>query len=73
MNFDPITRNYCGQAHRAMSDLRDLQFMQSRLTRDGEVATLEQAREAYAREQMADHPNTSEGFAFKYGPAHGAD
>ena len=29
--------------------------------------------EQYAREQAADHPDPCEGFAFKYGPAHGAD
>jgi len=60
MNFSPITRDYCGQAHRAMSDARELSFVQSRLTRDGEVATLEQAREQYAREQMADAAPTTD-------------
>jgi hypothetical protein len=56
MNFDPITRTYCSQAHRALSDTRELSFLQSRMSRDGEVATLEAAREAYAREQAQDHP-----------------
>ena len=53
MNYDPITRPYSGDAHRATSSLRELYFVQSALSRNGEVATLRQAEE-YAREQAMD-------------------
>lgn len=60
MNFEPQSRPYDGAAHRACSPLRELYFVQSRLSRDGDVATLGQAREAYAREQMADAAPTTD-------------
>lgn len=60
MNFEPQSRPYDGAAHRACSDLRELYFVQSKLSRDGDVATLEAAREVYAREQMADAAPTTD-------------
>lgn len=57
MNYDPIIREYNGAAHRALCDNRELSFIQSHLSRDGNVATLAEAR-AYAAEQMADADNT---------------
>lgn len=58
MNFEPQSRPYDGAAHRACSDLRELYFVQSSLSRDGHVATLADARETYAREQSPQDPIT---------------
>lgn len=38
MNYNPITRPYSGDAHRAMSDQREAYFAQSAMTRNGDVA-----------------------------------
>lgn len=51
MNYNPITRPYSGDTHRAMSDQREAYFAQSAMTRNGEVAEFALA---YAREQAMD-------------------
>jgi hypothetical protein len=67
MNYDAQSRPYNGAAHRAPCDNRDLYTLQSRMTVNGCRPTLEDAREAYAREQESPNPSEyAEGFALKY-------
>jgi hypothetical protein len=56
MNYDAQSRPYNGAAHRALCDNRDLYTIQSRMTVNGCRPTLEDAREAYAREQAPVEP-----------------
>jgi hypothetical protein len=44
MNFDPIQRDFNAGGHKAFSDLRELSFIQSSLSRSGNVVSLDDAR-----------------------------
>lgn len=69
MNFQPITREYNNDAHKALSRQREAYIEQSARFKDGSGPSF---AECYAREQMQDHPSGDEVIAagsWKYGLA----